>query len=155
DRADHLVALTERDPAREDHYTAAVRDVDAVELLAWLAQVRKVLRADVERARSPRLVDRYLHTSHPCIVHAHMRDEIAPCIDDGNVHRLLDFLGLFLRCHDDAACGFEIDHPVAPWSGEFEGARGRCTNGATRSARAGGWRGRHRYGPAYIWPRST
>ena len=75
-----------------------VRYVDAEELVSRLAVAAKLQRRDIEGLRGEGLVDGDVDAAKPRPIHAHESREVGACIDDGNIHRLADFL----RLHDPA-----------------------------------------------------
>src|SRR3954447_6939846 len=89
-RADDLAVALERDAAGEDHDTAPVGLLDAVELATGLRIGTELGRRQVERPRRERLVDRDVDAADPRAVHAHVRDEVAAGVDDRDVLRLPD-----------------------------------------------------------------
>ena len=84
--------------------------MDAEELTAGLGIFREILGADVEGACRECLLDRNIDTADPCLIHAHMGDEVAAAIRDRDIHGLSQFLRLPLRRGNDPACIFQCDH---------------------------------------------
>src|ERR1700722_5478905 len=110
DGAHDLPVAPEWNSACEDHHAPIVGGVDAEELTAGLGKFREVLGADVEGACRERLFDRDIDAADPCLIHAHMGDEITAAIRDGDIHRLPQFLRLLLRRRNDPAGIFQCDH---------------------------------------------
>lgn len=109
DGTDHDAVARQRDAAGEDRHLAAVGVLDAEELLIRLRVLAEVLRRDVERLRGPGLVDRDVDAADPGAVLPDVGDEVAAGVDDGDVHRLADLIGLLLCGGDDASGVFEGD----------------------------------------------
>src|SRR5271165_6006490 len=100
---DDLTVLLEWNAACEDHDLAVVRGVDTEELAAGLRVRREVFGGDIEGARGVGLLDRDVDRTDPRAVHAHVGDEIAARVSDGDVHGLADLGGFFFGGGDDAA----------------------------------------------------
>src|SRR5271163_3089970 len=102
DGAYDLAILLDRNATREDHHPGVVRYVDAEELVSRLAVAAKLQRRDIEGLRGEGLVDGDIDAAKPRPIHARKRCQVGACIDDGNIHRLADFL----RLHDPDANDF-------------------------------------------------
>src|SRR5215472_13167130 len=73
----------------------------------------KILRTDIEGARSKRFIYRDVNTADPGAVHTNMRDEVAAFVGYGDVHRLTNLGGLLFRRRDDSACICQGDHDLS------------------------------------------
>jgi hypothetical protein len=105
--AHDLAVRLDGNATRENHHPGMVRYVDAEELVSRLAVAAKLQRRDIEGLRSEGLVDGDVDAAKPRPIHAHESRQVGACIDDGNIHRLADFL----RLHDPAPmipCAFSI-----------------------------------------------
>src|SRR4029079_10698997 len=96
DRDGDRVAVLDRDAARERDQPA-VGVLDVVEGAARLGEAADVSGVHVEPARSPRLLLRDVDAAEPRAVHARERLEVGARVDDGDVHRRADLLGLLDR----------------------------------------------------------
>jgi hypothetical protein len=112
DRADDGSAMPQWNAAGKDHHASVIGCVDAKKLLARLAVFGELRGFDIESARRERFVDRDIDAADPGAIHAHMADEIAAAIDDGDVHWLTDFVRLAFRSGDDAARITKSNHDV-------------------------------------------
>src|SRR6185312_7954442 len=110
DGPDDLAGALERHATGKDHHAPLVGGVDAEELASGLRELREVLRRDIERARCKGFLDRDIDAPNPGLIHAHVRDEIAAGISDGDVHRLLELLRFALGGCDDVSCFFQGNH---------------------------------------------
>jgi hypothetical protein len=70
-----------------------------------LRQWRQILRRHVEGPRGVRLVLGNVDGTQPGAVHAAKRSQVVAFVDDGDVHRHPDFIGLGARALDDLLCG--------------------------------------------------
>jgi hypothetical protein len=94
--------------AGEKHDAAAIGGVDAKEWSAWLAEAAEFGGVHVEGAGGPGLVDGDVDGADAGIIHVDMGDEVAACIDDGDVHRAVDGPGFGLDGFNETPGGFEI-----------------------------------------------
>jgi hypothetical protein len=85
DSAHHHPAFFQGNPAGKDHDTPVVRNVNAEELIARLAEFGKLLCRNIKSPRGPGFVDRNINTTDPGIVHAHMSNQISTFVDHGDV----------------------------------------------------------------------
>jgi hypothetical protein len=97
--AHDLAVRLDGNATRENHHPGMVRYVDAEELVSRRAVAAKLQRRDIEGLRSEGLVDGDVDAAKPRPIHAHESRQVGACIDDGNIHRLADFL----RLHDPSA----------------------------------------------------
>src|SRR5258707_10630466 len=98
--AHNFSVLLERHAPGEDHDLAVVRRMNSEKLPTRLAVSGKILGGDVERARGVGLLLRNIDAANPGAIHAHVGHKVAALVDHSNVHRLTNFLCLFLSRGD-------------------------------------------------------
>src|SRR5919107_5470684 len=96
DGARYVITAHQRNTAGEDHDSAAAGRVEAVEGLAGLRHICKVLRRQQERGRGKGLVYSNLDTAQPGIFHPSERLELPSVIDNRDIHRLAYLLRFLL-----------------------------------------------------------
>jgi hypothetical protein len=99
--------------AREDHHAPVVRCVDPKELPAGLTIFGELRGFYIEGARRERLVDRNIEAADPGAVHPDMAHQIPAGIDDGDVHRLTDFVRFGFCGGDHAPRITESNHDMS------------------------------------------
>jgi hypothetical protein len=110
DGAHYFSIAFQRDSTGENHHSAMIGNVNPEKLIARLGMLGEVFRRDIESAGSERLVNRNVDASDPGSVHTDVRNQVSAAIDDGDVHRLLNFLGFLFRCCNDSARIRKCDH---------------------------------------------
>src|SRR5689334_17326405 len=122
DATDHFSSALQGNSSGEDHDATVVRYMDAEELPARLAQLCQILRCNIECARGERLIYGDVDAAEPRVLHTNEGFEVAPFVDNGDVHWLADVFGLLFSSSNHLFGFSKRHHSVISF---LSGRRGR------------------------------
>jgi hypothetical protein len=103
ERPDDHISHFHRHTAPENDHLLVIGAVYSKEWLPRLRHFCQILRRHVERAGGPGLVNGNIDAPQPSAIHADMRNQPAAGVNDGDVVRDAEILGLlFSRCDQTA-----------------------------------------------------
>src|ERR1039457_3753600 len=97
-----------------------IRSMNTAELSPRLGVASEILGRDIKGTPRESLIDGNTYTTDPGPGHTNVRHQIPARVDNGDMHRLLDFHRLFLcRCNYSTRC-FQIDHRSEEHTSELQ-----------------------------------
>jgi hypothetical protein len=99
-----------RNTTRKDHDPTIIGGVNAKKLPAALGLCCQILRGNVESSCRKGFLNRDINTTDPGFIHTDMSNQVPSRIGHRYIHRLTNFLSLFLGSINNSSCILKRDH---------------------------------------------